>query len=296
MTPFTSVPSTGHRVQTAALLGLALWAGVAAASDIDYVNQFRNVAFRQTADTTVVDNGAFFSASIVAAAGAVGVYSDGVMSFGDPDSPSLTGLSSNDGGASFSFQTPTLASQALMDATYPVSTAYSFALNPGGPVATLVAGAAAYPLSAPQLTGSSFSALQGMNAAAPVTLTFSPFGVAPGATEALVFFSIYDQTTATWVYPVSFGAPSTNGVTLGANLLAAGHSFTFELIYSDRVQSVGDGANFAPQLGFDFRTDGDFSTAAAVPEPATWALMLGGVLALGLRHRRSRLRLLHGGR
>jgi hypothetical protein len=249
--------------------------------------------FRQTADDTVADNGAFFSASIVAAPAAAGVYTDGTMAFGDPGSPSLIGLSSNDGGATFLFQTPTLASQASMDATFPVDTSYTFALNPGGPTATLTVGAAAYPLSAPMLTGTSYSALQGMNAAAQVSLSFSPFGVAPGTDEGLVFFTIYDHTDASWVYALNFAPASTSGVTLAANLLAPGHDFSFELIYSDRVQVAGDGANFAPQVGFDFRTDGDFSTAP-VPEPATWALMVGGVLALGLRHRRSLL--LHGAR
>jgi len=43
--------------------------------------------------------------------------------------------------------------------------------------------------------------------------------------------------------------------------------------------SSGDGANFAPPLDFDLRSSGDFSTAAAVPEPPIEALLLTGLAA-----------------
>jgi len=272
-----------HPLPSVVLLGaLSAWASTAAATDIDSVNQFRNVSARQTGDSTLVDNGAFFSASATVAPGAVGSYANGHLSFG----VNVFGLNSSDGGRTFSFQTASLASQAELDASFPVATIYAYtlpAVDSSAPpaVATLESGVAAYPLSTPQLTGGSFSALQGMNASAALTLNFSPFIVDPNATEAFVFLSIYDQTSATWFFPLSFAPPSTSGVTLAAGQLAAGHSFSFELIYSDRVLVPGDGTNFRAQMGFDFRTEGDFATAA-VPEPQSWALLLAGLALLGV--------------
>jgi hypothetical protein len=264
------------------------WAAASSAADIDFVNQFRSVAFKQTGNATLVDSGAFFSVGATVASGSVGSYTDGNLSFGDPGSPNLLGLSSSDGGTTFKFQSSSLPTQSDMDAALPVATTYTYtlpALDPSAPaaVATLVADFTAYPLSRPQLTGNSFNSLQAMNAALPLSLTFSSFEVAPGTTEAYVFFSIFDHTDGSAIFPVGFAPPTTAGVTLLAGELAPGHSFSYELIFSDRVLVAGDGANFAPQLGFDLRSSGDFSTAAAVPEPQTWALLLTGLAVFGRR-------------
>ena len=264
------------------------WSAGAAAADIDFVNQFRNLSFRQTGDATLVDNGAFFSVGATLNTAATGAYADGQLSFGDPASPNTLGLNSSDGGKSFGFQSSSLPTQAAMDAALPLATAYTYtlsALDPSAPdaTATQVVDVAAYPLSPPQLSGNGFSALQGMNAALPLSLSFSPFGVAPGTTEAFVFLSIFDQTDGSAIFPVSFAPADTGGVTLAGGTLTAGHAYTYELIFSDRVLESGDGANFAPQAGFDLRTSGDFSTAAAVPEPQGWALLLGGLTVLGCR-------------
>ena len=69
---------------------------------------------------------------------------------------------------------------------------------------------------------------------------------------------------------------------IGANTLTA-NQFTYELDFSNRDNIPSPGAEFAAQLGFDTRTDGNFTTAqAGAPEPGTFALLglaLGGVFA-----------------
>ncbi len=139
----------------ALLAAFACWASTAAAADIDFVNQFRNVGFRQTSDTSLADNGAFFSASAVVTDAAVGAYASATLRFGDPAAPNLLGLASSDGGKTFLFQTGSFNSQADMDAVFPTGTAYTFMLEPNDPAAatastTLDVGGPAYAALRPQ--------------------------------------------------------------------------------------------------------------------------------------------------
>lgn len=257
------------------------------ASEISYVNQFRNLVYTQTDDVTLSAQGAFFSASTVVSGLAIATYDSGTMTIGDPG-PSYA-LTSSDAGHTFGMQTPTLPSQAAMDAQFPLSSHYSFVLT-GGPdsaSASMEVGANNYAGAPPMLTGNSFSALQGMDTSQPLNLAFNPFNAVPGAAAEFIFLSVYDYTAATWLYPLGFAPRTTTGLSLPAGVLAPGHNYAFELIYSVRVTPLGDGADFAPEFGFDLRTNGLFATA--VPEPATVALWLLGLAALARasRHRGS---------
>jgi MYXO-CTERM domain-containing protein len=270
-------------------LGLLACAAVwpAVAGEISYLNQFRNLAYTQTDNLTLNAQGAFFSASAVVSDQATAAYAGGTMTIGDPDTGASYALTSNDGGHSFGLQTPTLPSQAAMDAQFPLASAYTFVLTNGTDSASadMTVGANTYAAAPPMLTGNGFAALQGMDSTQPLSLSFSPFDAVAGADFEFIFFSIYDYTVATWLYPLGFAPRTTPGLTLAAGLLAPGHDYAFELIYDVRVNLPGSGADFPPQAGFDLRTSGLFTTA--VPEPATWALWLLGLAGLVRTSRRA---------
>ena len=268
---------TVKRLAALLLCGAAL---PSTASEISYVNQFRNLEYTQTDNLTLSAQGAFFSASAVVSGLAIATYDSGTMTIGDPNAGPSYALTSSDGGHSFGMQTPSLPSQAAMDTQFPLASHYTYLLT-GGPDSTSASmdvGANNYAAAPPLLTGNSFSALQGMDSAQPLSLGFNPFNAVPGAAAEFVFLSFYNYTTATWLYPLGFAPRTTTGLTLAAGLLAPGNNYAFELIYSVRVSQPGDGADFAPEIGFDLRTSGLFATA--VPEPATFTFWLLGLVAL----------------
>jgi PEP-CTERM motif len=63
-------------------------------------------------------------------------------------------------------------------------------------------------------------------------------------------------------------------------------SYTFDLLFDNRIGG-SDYINGYPVTQFyDTHTDGSFSTAGAVPEPSTWAMLLLGFVWLGVMIRR----------
>jgi hypothetical protein len=130
----------------------------------------------------------------------------------------------------------------------------------------------------PLLTGASFSSLQGLNAASSTFLAFNtPFFGA--GTETNLEFSIFDLA-AKEVYASGFQPATTTGLLLPANTLAANTDYVFALGY--HVEEGINGAN----VEFENYGFGEFRTAAAVPEPATFALIGIGLAGLGFRRRR----------
>ena len=121
-----------------------------------------------------------------------------------------------------------------------------------------------------------------MNPFADVHVGFSPFTVDPGATEAFIFFTVRDNASQSIVFDAGFLPPTTTGETIPAHTLVPNHSYTYEVIFSDRVEVPSPGAVFNAELGFDLRTTGVFAT---VPEPATWSLAVVGLLILFARWR-----------
>jgi hypothetical protein len=138
----------------------------------------------------------------------------------------------------------------------------------------------------PQLTAASFSALQGLNAADSITLDFNAMDVSPNATPEAnnIFFSIVNSSNST-VFNETLSTTDTS-VTIPGGVLAAGQSYSFDLLFDDRITGSVNGIPAGEEISttqfYDTHTDGSFSTAAgAVPERSTWAMLLMGFVGLG---------------
>jgi hypothetical protein len=282
-------PSPFSMVLLIAVNALLWFNPAATASSISFVDQFKNVSFLQTGNgNTLTGNGAFYSAELIATA--ADAYTSAMLTYPGAGSPvALTQLLPAAG--DYRYETPSLlANKAAMDAAFPFGV-YTF--EGTGSAGTDIAGynytADDYALSNPFLTGTDYAGLQGMNPSQPFTFHLSPYLTGSNANFSFIFLTIFDFTSNTFVYSNGFLPPTTTSITLPANTLSFGHSFVYELNYDNRDVLEGTGsAAFSPELGFDTRSDGTFSTATApVPEPST-ALLLGFGLfaALGFCSRR----------
>lgn len=257
---------------------------LAAAADISYVDLFRSLVYSQTADAAAAAGGAFFSTRVfLPAAGGFDA-----AEFTPPSSPSPVAMSPF-GPSAYIYTSLPLAGQPALDAAFPAGVyAYSLARTGGGSPATSAidySGSDDYPGSVPYLNGTSYSNLQGMRADSPITVTINPYVNATTPDDAIVFFVVRDSADATMFDSGPLPA-ATTAITIPGGQLLAGSSYGYELIYSNRVLRPIDGStDFANQIGFDYRTSGQFTTAA-VPEPSNWALLLLGVAGLGWRSRR----------
>ncbi|MDG3003820.1 PEP-CTERM sorting domain-containing protein [Paludisphaera mucosa] len=255
---------------------VSLAPGVAHAG-IEFVDQFRSRFSTQTGDgPAVTDLGYAFSTRLFASApnfyNTVGMTGPGgtVDLTADVSNPSV-----------YSYGSSLFASKSDMDAAFPIAATYDYLATSGsGPDATsLTPGADDYPQSTPYLAGTTYSDLQGVNAGQAIQVAFSSFDTGGSASESFIFFTIFDLTLGQSVYDAGFLPATTTGVTLGAGVLQAGHSFSYELNFSNRELVSTPGTGFDSQLGFDYRTSGTFSTSA-VPEPST--LVLAGIGAVGI--------------
>ena len=257
------------------------------ASDFNFIKLVRNVGMIQSSDggEALTGNGASFSTT-VSTQGGFG-YSSASVTFPGPSSPGA--LSAQQGNV-FSYQSGSYLTQADMDAAFPTGT-YKYTFISGGfPFeASLKYNAAAYPLSQPYLDGTSYSALQGMSVAAPLTLTFSPLVPSHYADGSFISFTIYDFTDNQFVFDAPFLSPDTASQTLAANLLVAGHPYGYELGFLSLEANVAaPGTNNGGEIDFNSYTTGLFSTVAPVPEPETWLLLASGLAACGSVTRRRR--------
>ncbi len=233
-----------------------------------------NPTFKQTDPTTVTSTGGFFSARAFVTS--AGDFSGGTLTYGGSGSPQTLSYVPADVAWEY----------GLGDASFPdLQTAfpnggYEFDLTGGtmGPATvSLNYDGDAYS-NTPQLAAASFTALQGLNAAAAITLDFNPMEVSPNATPGAnaIFFSITNSSNMT-VFSSPALATDATSVTIPGGILAAGQTYSFDLLFDDRIV-VENTEQF-----YDTHTFGSFSTAAgAVPEPSTWAMMLIGFGGLGI--------------
>ena len=276
-------------VLVVAVFGL-LGSGARAQSspEISFVTLYHTAAYNQTGNgNTLTSLGSYFNASLTAAQ--PNDFNTVQMSYPGAVAPANLLQQSP---SYYFFSSGTFPNQTAMDASYPTGIYQFNASGTTGSDSTstnyLIND---YPGSVPYLTGSDFTNLQGMNASTSFNFHFSPFVTGSQATDSFLFFTLFDNTTSTLVYDAGFQPATTTGLTLAANTLNASHSYSYELIYSNRDSVPSPGANFKAVLGFDRRTTGQFSTAATTsPEPSTLALLTLGSLGIVACRRKVGLR------
>jgi hypothetical protein len=262
-----------------AAVGLVAAAGIAEAQVVN-ADVGVNKTFEQTAPMTVSSTGGFFSARAFVTTDTD--YSGGTLTYGGPGSP-----------VSLSFVPADVAWEyALGDSSFSdlqtqfPNGDYAFDLSAGSQPEisfTVPYAGTGYSLNTPELAAASFSALQGMNAGADLTLDFNSFEVSPDATNNDLFFSITNLSTGTVVFGPSLALDATS-VTIPAGTLVAGQSYSFDLNFSGRIVPDTD---VAETEFYDTHTDGKFTTA--VPEPSTWAMLIIGFGGIGMMMRRRAL-------
>jgi hypothetical protein len=294
-------------VHAAGILGL-LSASVAANAGITFTDIYVQQNYYQTGGGSYVDLMSSPLAGLSTSLGANGPGGNAKISFtvgvATPSdftsivvsgpgfgSPQALGAPVLDGGQyQASYTDYGFASLALLNAKYPLGSTYTFTATASNPAldqtrtnpypANLVpTSSPGGPAVVPLLTGASFASLQGLDATSAAILAFNtPFYGAGTATN--LEFTIFDLATQGRVYASGFQPATTTSLLLAANTLAANTDYVYALGY--HVDEPMNGTN----VEFENYGFGEFRTAAAVPEPATFALVGLGLAGLGLRRRR----------
>ena len=272
------------RVLSLSALSVACIVGAAGGANaaVNEIDIGLNPTFQQTGATTVVATGGFFSAR--AFLDSASDFNGGTLTFPGAGSPvALTpGADPTDPSLEFS---DSAATMAALNAAYPFGT-YAFHLTnsvtSASQDASLDYSIIADALSVPTLTAASFNQLQGLNAASGFTFDFNAFEQNPDADEAFLFLSVFDADGNS-VFSANPDVSAT-GIFMSGGTLAAGKTYTFDLLFDSRI--VGSDGDVGTEIFFDSHTGGTFSTAAAVPEPSTWAMMIIGLAGVGAALRR----------
>jgi hypothetical protein len=239
-----------------------------------------NPTFEQTGPTTVTSTGGFFSGRAFVTSPSD--FAGGTLSYGGLGSPQTLSYVPADVAWEFGDSNGVFSN---LQTAYPTG-AYVFDLTGGtmGPVTFSFNYEGDAYSNTPQLAAASFSALHDLNAAVPITLDFNTMAVSPNATPGAnnIFFSIVDNSDNMTVFSSPALPITATSVTIPGGQLAPGQSYTFDLLFDDRIAGRDpDSGVFVTQF-YDTHTFGSFSTAAgAVPEPSTWAMVLIGFSGLG---------------
>jgi hypothetical protein len=262
-----------------AVAGLVGGAGVAQAQLVS-ADVGVNPTFEQTGGG-VTSTGGFFSGRAFVTSGTD--FSGGTLTYGGSGSPQTLSYVPADvaweygiGDSSFTdLQTAFPTGPYQFDLTGGTIGATAITVNYDGDAYSNI----------PQLTAASFAALQGVDAASPVTVDFNGMAPNPNANNSDIVFSISNASNVQ-VFSSGFLSSDTASFTIPGAILAAGQTYTFDLLYSDQIDGSVNG--IGTTQFYDSHTDGSFSTAAgAVPEPSTWAMMLIGFAGIGYAGYRS---------
>ena len=264
----------------------------AARAQVLYADVGKNIQYEQTAGNTVVPfnggtNAFFFTRSFFAN---LGDYNAGTTTFSGVFSPrtfNIFGLLDCCGHPGAGFQSIYLL-PSDMDSRFPTGIPYTMNLTgpAGNATATVSYLADIYTNDIPKLSAASFNALQTASPVAPLTINFNAFTPNPGASLGQGFFDIFDLTAGGVPWNAAGFSSSTTSLTIPAGTFTVGHDYVFQLIFDDLARDPN--ATVANDYRSDVRTVGYFTVSAAVPEPATWAMMIGGMFMAGgaLRRRR----------
>lgn len=178
---------------------------------------------------------------------------------------------------------------ATMDSLFPTGTYVLTATNSSIPssqsVSIDVTGDLFGSMPLPQFDPSSYAALvnQAAGAGGVVSFnTFTPVGAAFGQT----FLSVFDLTHAAFFGGFVGPSSTTSSFDLSGVTFKPGDTYEVQLIFDSGVGST-DPNGIPLTWRSDLRTD-VFFTIAGVPEPQSWAVMLTGLLGLGVVLRRRR--------
>jgi hypothetical protein len=219
-----------------------------------------------------VDSGLDFDGATLTypGAGSPGVY-DAV-----PDPTEASGVF-------FSFSGPNESNLAALNADFPFGNYVTTATNSvtsASQTSSINYTTDAFSSTVPALTAPSFAAAQGMNPRVANTLNLTAFVPNGAANETDVFFSIFDGMGNT-VFNLGFLPATTTSVTIPANTLAANAAYSYQVIFSDRINNTSADGVFQV-LGFDLDTNG---TLVTTPEPASLAAGATGLIMLMRRRR-----------
>ena len=247
-------------------------------ADIIYADQFKNIEYTQTSNSSTTFQQAFFSSSLFEANN--GDYSSVTLTCQHGTGcGGQTLIQQSSPNNEFLYQTPGLPStqdmnQMFRQGTYTLTTdtgdttSYDYDENDYSHI--------------PRVTN--YSSLQDADSSGKIVFNLNNFGKTGNASFSYIFFTIYDETTGTYVFSDTFLPDTTGKIVVPKNTLNPGDTFEYQLDYSNRVLVPETNSVFDAQLGFDKRTDGFFTTA--VPEPASLTLLATVLLGLGFATRR----------
>ena len=286
----------GLQFVAAATAAAALLAGPAQAA-IDNIDVARSLRYRQTSGTTFIPtnggNNAFFYAraffdtpaefdgGFVTRTGSAAV-----------NNFNISGLLDCCGNFGRGYQSA-FVSPATMDALFPVGETYTVTATNSATMTSqavsVLFGQDVFDSAFPLLDTASFNALQSINVANALSLSFNSFQGNANADISQAFFVLRDITANTVVLNLAGLNASQTTANVAANSLVAGHDYSYEIIFDNLNRTNVGGVSAVTRS--DLRTIGFFSieAAAVVPEPGAWALMIVGFGAVGtaLRRRKS---------
>ena len=255
-------------------------------ASINFVDLYRVGAYSQTtAAQPSTATGYFLAANVYLPS--AGSFNGGTFT---PAGGAANALTLN--GTILRYGSATLPTLSAFNTAFPTGT-YSYTAtdstnaNPNAPQTVAVNyTASAFATAVPFVTD--YNSLNGLNPLAAFSINWNSFTGA--LANSFVFLTITNHATSAVVVNQGFLASNTTSSAVAGGTFQANTVYDFTLVFSNRqVGTYSSGsATFAPTLGFDFDTNGSFTTGASAttPEPSTVLAVAGGLAFLLARRRR----------